>query len=927
MMNFESIKGELLDGNKVSHKGWSIKVTASNHVVMQAPDGESRTARFIHLDSAVKDFIKAAGIPDKTPKPISYPKPQKGVLGPDTSTNSPWKDPAINQQYVPKGKKSDPKLGPDTSTKSPWKDPVINKRPQPAIGRGGLPNTDLGPDSSTREPKWGGKKKTSRKKKANYEVIVGGMGSVYNGDSEIEARDIYEEYVMQSSEDFGDASGEPVVLLEDGEAIEEFGDPEIEELDQYDYDEDLGLGIEAKRSKIIDTFAEKEAGRTYQELVNSSPEARLLKDIGDPEKWAANRAIEALGQSSFRNKKPCTNCDQTAEEDKEALAPSWTWPKDAWPGKGNNVEEEDVEAGCHGGKKGYISFDDWRGVKPPKYGDPNYNFYDEEELNTSMDQRTYKDFKPINPTLWNKKDEDDGKKSSRAKAIGRRLAVQFKENWDQDGKYSRDIQAETPEELYHVVRSFGSDDDYDWSKYAPRMPEEQTLEEAGMDQGYVEAKRKRSSDPKAKEYWKKYFGEYGKKMTEGGSEEKGKKEKKDTKKESLRKVRSQATFDLPMDEVEFTIECLPEAERPEGFFAYDSEEENEKVVKDIYEKLEWNEWAWCTVKVTAEWNGFTGEDYLGGVSADSEKDFIENSGYYEDMKGEAYADLVKNIQDTMGRLKRFNGGRKVRSQAAPANMPPGAQMSAPSAPSGQAPAAPSDTTKPVPQAPKAPKAAPATGAGDEGVKALGWTDEDIMTMTPDQKQKIIQVKLTKPGTQGKAPAPAPAPVQPKSPAAPATPAVPESAPAQAPVEKAPAAPAPVAARMNREKIERSKIKTAFQRLVSQAMQPQTPYSLPAEPAMSLPGQEVPAAPAGQKPAQGQPGKPGTQALTPGSAEEQLFNIYQEILNQDVSASSPIEIQAKKANELMKRALSEVGMSPAEVKKLFGKENLMQLFPV
>lgn len=900
MMNFESIKGELLDGNKVSHKGWSIKVTASNHVVMQAPDGESRTARFIHLDSAVKDFIKAAGIPDKTPKPISYPKPQKGVLGPDTSTNSPWKDPAINQQYVPKGKKSDPKLGPDTSTKSPWKDPVINKRPQPAIGRGGLPNTDLGPDSSTREPKWGGKKKansgkkvsqkvmepdypreaewavfvfditdsvtqkpdyvssvyegylvdlnshvyiasltpnieghfidvyctvnekydseahseelsdfeselaqysneyeyfsvgevekysvvqeketiedeesykdeedswyeslrgnsgvgdaveklkargvlkkTSRKKKANYEVIVGGMGSVYNGDSEIEARDIYEEYVMQSSEDFGDASGEPVVLLEDGEAIEEFGDPEIEELDQYDYDEDLGLGIEAKRNKIIDTFAEKEAGRTYQELVNSSPEARLLKDIGDPEKWAANRAIEALGQSSFRNKKPCTNCDQTAEEDKEALAPSWTWPKDSWPGKGNNVEEEDVEAGRHSEKK-----------------------------------------------------------SSRSKAIGRRMAIQFKENWDQDGKYSRDIQAETPEELYHVVRSFGSDDDYDWSKYAPRMPEEQTLEEAGMDQGYVEARRKRSADPKAKEYWKKYFGQYGEKMTEGGSEEKGKKEKKDTKKESL---------------------------------------------------------------------------------------------------------------------------RKMRSQAAPANMPPGAQMSAPSAPSGQAPAAPSDTTKPVPQAPKAPKAAPATGAGDEGVKALGWTDEDIMTMTPDQKQKIIQVKLTKPGTQGKTPVPAP--VQPKSLTAPSTPAVPESAPAQAPVEKTPA---PVAARIKREKIERSKIKTAFQRLVSQAMQPQTPDSLPAEPAMSLPGQEVPAAPAGKKPAQGQPGKPGTQALTPGSAEEQLFNIYQEILNQDVSASTPIEIQAKKANELMKRALSEVGMSPAEVKKLFGKENLMQLFPV
>jgi hypothetical protein len=52
-----------------------------------------------------------------------------------------------------------------------------------------------------------------------------------------------------------------------------------------------------------------------------------------------------------------------------------------------------------------------------------------------------------------------------------------------------------------------------------------------------------------------------------------------------------------------------------------------------------NEWGWCCVEVVAELDGnFSGYDYLGGCSYESEENF-KNDGYYEDMQHVALADL------------------------------------------------------------------------------------------------------------------------------------------------------------------------------------------------------------------------------------------------------------------------------------------------
>jgi hypothetical protein len=41
---------------------------------------------------------------------------------------------------------------------------------------------------------------------------------------------------------------------------------------------------------------------------------------------------------------------------------------------------------------------------------------------------------------------------------------------------------------------------------------------------------------------------------------------------------------------------------------------------------------------------FTGTYYLGCCSYESEEDFVENSGYYEDLKYEARGELVETLR-------------------------------------------------------------------------------------------------------------------------------------------------------------------------------------------------------------------------------------------------------------------------------------------
>jgi hypothetical protein len=78
--------------------------------------------------------------------------------------------------------------------------------------------------------------------------------------------------------------------------------------------------------------------------------------------------------------------------------------------------------------------------------------------------------------------------------------------------------------------------------------------------------------------------------------------------------------------------------------------DNAEDVRWVREQLaNGNQWAWCITRVEARWNDghrtFKGEsNWLGGCSYRSEADFKQPGGYYDDMKKEAYDDLVSKVE-------------------------------------------------------------------------------------------------------------------------------------------------------------------------------------------------------------------------------------------------------------------------------------------
>jgi hypothetical protein len=98
--------------------------------------------------------------------------------------------------------------------------------------------------------------------------------------------------------------------------------------------------------------------------------------------------------------------------------------------------------------------------------------------------------------------------------------------------------------------------------------------------------------------------------------------------------------------VEYRIIAHEEDCLIEGNASCSDEETDKEIAKRIYKELgSGNIWAWCCVQVQAVYNNnFIGEDFLGCCSYDNEKDFIENSGYYEDMKACAFDCLVDCIE-------------------------------------------------------------------------------------------------------------------------------------------------------------------------------------------------------------------------------------------------------------------------------------------
>ncbi|MDC1299874.1 hypothetical protein N8Z24_00045 [bacterium] len=847
--NAKDVKEALLNGEEVVVNDWSANINDQDEVEIWDPKGSGVAASLMVLDKVVDDFMKMAQMPDKDKKPIKYPATEdpKKVLGPDSSEDKPWVDPKVNKQPPVQGEGSDTDLGADTSEDSPWSDPSVNDRPNPEVDQGfQMPETGLGPDTTQNPVEWedkltgpaefrmakalavdeaqGPHRVCASLEKSDLGIFIIGsivrrngtelskisdelqnvfglhqdeafwnqvtdlfmnskaaqaaldwadelsqvpsspedLGEVFTPDVP-EVGDIYEvlmsdnwgaltidniikrhggsmEGLEAMAQDFSEffGQGEPVEFwqnvalhaLEKSQESLDFAD----ELKPSPGVGDLGE-VFSPVGSIVDTFDQApEPGRVYadyQELVKASPSEQILKDIADPDKWAANRQLEKLAEEKtpkeeevFKNVKKQKQRDRT-QVGEEAGA----------PGTGDGGDGGGASASC--GKE----------------------------------------------------------------------AVRIKENW---GDYSRDLEAESMEELYHGVRSLGQDEDYDWGRYRGVGPDDNMLPAEVVEDtnlmaepvptspvsNPIEAAIKEAVDDTAKDYWTKYFGEYGEKLV---TDDSGRPNRKD-----------------PHD-VEVKEQPKPQ---------------NQQKVKE--------------------------------------------------------------------------------AQMAPGGGP---QTEAPSTPEGQGdPAIPAPPGPGAPP-PEAPQKAP--GAGDEGLKALGWAPEDIQAMSPQDKENVLKIQLKKPGVGAPAgPAPgapkAPTPLPPKDPSV-----APQGGPVPLPVDQKPMVPgAPTAAREAREKEDALKVKKAFGMLTAQA----PVETAPMPPAPNNPGaQPVQAPPTNpQAPAPVDPAAEFDPMAEDGiSAELAAFDIYRQIQEENVSASSPNEVPVIKAQKLVQRLLSEVGMPVIEARSLFG----------
>lgn len=107
-------------------------------------------------------------------------------------------------------------------------------------------------------------------------------------------------------------------------------------------------------------------------------------------------------------------------------------------------------------------------------------------------------------------------------------------------------------------------------------------------------------------------------------------------------------FVLPtFEECDFDAVWHEEDSTPDGSFDF---AEDIAWVKDQLESG--NEWAWCTVEVTCTYDDcdLVGNEWLGGCSYKSKRDFMreETGDYYPGMKQEAYNDLINKIKRAAG---------------------------------------------------------------------------------------------------------------------------------------------------------------------------------------------------------------------------------------------------------------------------------------
>ena len=103
---------------------------------------------------------------------------------------------------------------------------------------------------------------------------------------------------------------------------------------------------------------------------------------------------------------------------------------------------------------------------------------------------------------------------------------------------------------------------------------------------------------------------------------------------------------LTIDKVEFSIETLDEHLPVRGNLIVSGDDKFDRIQENkvIGRLNRGDRWAWCLVRVVARFRGLEGQAFLGGCSYRNEQDFIDG-GYFDDMKREAFDDLMNQVQD------------------------------------------------------------------------------------------------------------------------------------------------------------------------------------------------------------------------------------------------------------------------------------------
>lgn len=107
------------------------------------------------------------------------------------------------------------------------------------------------------------------------------------------------------------------------------------------------------------------------------------------------------------------------------------------------------------------------------------------------------------------------------------------------------------------------------------------------------------------------------------------------------------------DEVTYALTAVPEDHDPEWERPTDNEadgEAHDRMLRDMaHRRYLGDVWAFCIATVTASWTDregvvHTGSDSLGDCSYANAEEFKQPGGYYDDMKGEAYANLLTKLE-------------------------------------------------------------------------------------------------------------------------------------------------------------------------------------------------------------------------------------------------------------------------------------------